>query len=65
MNFPRPRHVHNVQQYLGLIGYFRLNVQEYAQITKPFTNLLHKDATWEWTQDQKDAFEKLKHLGTQ
>lgn len=39
-NFPRPRDVHNVRQYLGLTGYFRRYVQQYAQITKPLTHLL-------------------------
>jgi len=64
MNFPRPRDVHNVRQYLGLTGYFRRFVQGYAQITRPFTSLLHKDTPWEWTEDQDAAFEKLKFILT-
>jgi len=64
MNFPRPRDVHNVRQYLGLTGYFRRYVQGYAQITKPLTSLLHKDTPWEWTEDQDAAFEKLKSILT-
>lgn len=63
-NFPRPRDVHNVRQYLGLTGYFRRYVLQYAQITKSLTHLLHKDVTWKWTQDQEKAFEKLKEVLT-
>jgi len=43
-----------------LTGYFRRYVQQYAQITKPLTHLLHKDVALEWTQGQEKAFEKLK-----
>jgi len=63
-NFPRPRDVHNVRQYLGFTGYFRRYVQQYAQIEKPLTHLLHKNVTWEWTQDQEEAFIKLKQVLT-
>lgn len=60
-NFPRPKDVHNVRQFLGLAGYFRKFVKNFAQIAYPLSKLLKKDSVWEWGQSQEKAFEDLKN----
>ncbi|XP_048002638.1 uncharacterized protein LOC125239165 [Leguminivora glycinivorella] len=59
-NFPRPNDVHNVRQFLGLVGFFRKFIGGFAQIAYPLTKLLKKEAVWEWTSAQEEAFETLK-----
>lgn len=63
--FPTPKNVHNVRQFLGLTGFFRQFVQHYALITKPLTNLLKSNQKWKWTDEEKNAFEVLKQKLTE
>lgn len=58
--FPIPKNIHNIRQLLGLTGYFRRFVYNYARISKPLSKLLHKDQPWEWNSDQINSFNILK-----
>lgn len=58
--FPAPKTAHNVKQFLGLTGYFRRFIQNYARIARPLSILLHKDKKWHWNTEQEDAFQQLK-----
>lgn len=58
--FPVPKTVHNVRQFLGLTGFFRRFVKNYAYITKPLSKLLKKEQQWEWSEEQRKAFTELK-----
>lgn len=58
--FPIPTNVHCVRQYLGLTGYFRKFVRDYALKAKPLSSLLLKEAPWKWGQEQVDSFNVLK-----
>jgi hypothetical protein len=51
-NFPTPKNVHQVRQYLGLTGYFRKFIKDYAKKAKPLSILLQKNAAWTWGKDQ-------------
>lgn len=42
-NFPRPKSIHNIRQFMGLTGYFRHFVKGYAIISKPLINLIKKN----------------------
>jgi hypothetical protein len=59
-DFPTPKTVHHVRQFLGLTGYFRHFVKGYAAITRSLTQLLKKDQVWRWTDEEEAAFQKLK-----
>ena len=59
-HFPIPKSVHNIRQFLGLTGYFRHFVKNYALIAKPLTNLIKKNVTWTWGEKEKDAFQNCK-----
>ncbi len=58
--FPTPTSVHNIRQFIGLTGYFRHFVLNYATRARPLTELLCKDRTWQWTEAQENAFKDLK-----
>lgn len=60
MKFPEPRCYREVQQFLGLTGYFRKFVEGYSVIAKPLTDLLKKDAIFVFGPEQRAAMETLK-----
>lgn len=49
-----------VRAFLGITGYYRIWIEGYAWIAKPLTELLKKDASWEWGGAQKEAMRVLK-----
>ena len=60
--FPRPITKKNVRAFLGLTGYYRKFIPNYAQIAKPLNDLTKKQAsnTVVWNQGCETAFLKLK-----
>lgn len=48
-----PKTVKQVRQFLGLSGYFRKFVKNYATVVEPLTQLLRKDIEWKWTSLQR------------
>lgn len=58
--FPQPRDEHEVRRFLGLTGFFRRFVKNYAIIAAPLSALLKKGAQYIWTNAQTNAFETLK-----
>ena len=58
--FPQPKNMKNVRQFLGLAGYYRRFIKNFAQIAKPLTRLLQKNVTFEWEDKANEAFEALK-----
>lgn len=63
-NYPVPKTPKQVKQFLGLIGYYRRFVPNFAQIAKPLTTLLKKDTPFRWTETQQESFKQFKHLLT-
>ena len=59
-NWIPPRNVKQVQQFIGLAGYYRYFVEGFAKIAKPLYGLLVKDVDFLWTVECQAAFEKLK-----
>lgn len=43
-NYPLPKSETEIKQFLGLLGYYRKFIRDFAKITKPFTKCLKKDA---------------------
>lgn len=64
VDFPKPSNQHTTRQFLGLVGYFRKFIRNFAHIANPLTKLLKKDATWLWEEEQERAFEVLKSMLT-
>ena len=57
--WPIPATARDLRAFLGLTGFYRKFVRNYATITAPLTSLLCKDA-FEWTIESQEAFNKLK-----
>ncbi|KAL4136302.1 hypothetical protein QTP88_007850 [Uroleucon formosanum] len=48
LQFPIPMSVKEIKSFLGLSGYYRKFIKSYSLISKPMTNLLRKDVTFNW-----------------
>src|SRR5277367_6714716 len=55
-----PKGVKELQTFLGMVGWYRKYIPEYAQVARPLFDLLKKLATWRWTEAQGKAFDALK-----
>lgn len=63
-NFAVPTTVHQVRQFLGLTGFFRHFVCNYAILAKPLTLLTRQKTDWQWGPGQQKAFEILRDILT-
>jgi hypothetical protein len=59
-NYPTPRTLTEVRAFLGLAGYYRAFIQDFAAISRPLTLLTHKDVPFKWGPAQHEAFNTLK-----
>ncbi|KAL2252041.1 UNVERIFIED_CONTAM: Retrovirus-related Pol polyprotein from transposon [Sesamum indicum] len=55
-----PKNVTEVRSFLGLAGYYRRFVKDFSIIAKPLTNLLKKNAPFNWNDKCAQSFEELK-----
>ena len=53
-----------VRSFLGLAGYYRCYVKNFAAIDGPLHTLTRKDTVFHWSSDCQDAFDRLKTLLT-
>lgn len=58
--FPVPTNKKALQRFLGLTSYFSRFMEGFAVIAKPLSDLLRKDAKFEWGVEQMSAFQQLK-----
>lgn len=61
-NWPLPRCEKDVRQFLGMLGYYRRFIKDFAKIVKPLTALLRKETEFEITPEVETCFEKCKQL---
>ena len=59
-----PQNATEVYSFLGLAGYYRRYVKNFAAIAGPLHALTRKDAVFHWNTDCQDAFDRLKTLLT-
>lgn len=64
LNFPLPRTVTEIKSFLGLIGYYRKLIKDFAKIVKPMTYCLKKNKKIIKDDENKNAFETCKTLLT-
>eukprot|EP00794_Sanderia_malayensis_P018389 gene18389-biopygen12333 len=59
-NFPIPQNKTDVRSFLGLTGYYRRFIADYASRSKPLVDLTKKKRLFQWTKDADDVFQELK-----
>lgn len=57
-----PTNVKELQRFLGLTGYFRKYIENYALIAKPLTNVLRNNDDFKMGSEQIEAINELKRL---
>ena len=55
-----PKNVKEVRRFLGMTGFYRKHVENYAKIAVPLTNLLKGKEHFRWTEECQQSFESLK-----
>ena len=58
--FPRPTDVRGIQAFLGVVGYFRTFVLNFAAKARGLYMLLRKETPFLWGKEQEDSFTQLK-----
>ncbi|GMF53620.1 unnamed protein product [Phytophthora fragariaefolia] len=58
--WPTPLNVKELRQFLGLATYMCRYVSNYAGKIRPLSQLLKKDAAWDWTAECHQAFDAVK-----
>lgn len=56
----RPNSLRHVRSFLGMTGFYRRFIQNYADIALPLTKLLAHQEEFKWSYEQEIAFENLK-----
>ena len=64
-NFPTPKTVDNIRSFLGLAGYYRAFIKNFATIASPLTRLLKKNVPFQWNKVHQQSFDTLKTALTQ
>lgn len=59
-NYPKPKTIADIHSFLGLTGYFRKYIPNYAKIAKPLSDLLRGEKIFRFGLEQEKAFAKLK-----
>ncbi|GMF15159.1 unnamed protein product [Phytophthora fragariaefolia] len=57
---PVPTSQKDLRKWLVLVNYLHKYSVNYAEMSRPLTNLLTKDALWSWTAEAQQAFEAIK-----
>ena len=60
INYPRPTNLKEVKAFLGLAGFYRSFVPNFASKASPLTFLTKKDIPFIWGDSQSNAFNQLK-----
>ena len=58
-NYPVPTKIKQVRGFLGLSGFYRRFISNYAHVAKPLYNLTKKDVPFNWTTECQEAFDNL------
>jgi hypothetical protein len=59
LSWNTPQNVSNIRSFLGPTWYYRRFIEEFSKISKPMTELLEKDRTFEWRPRREASFQEL------
>ena len=57
---PKPEDVQAVQRFVNTVKYLSRFLEDLSDMSEPLRRLTHKDVPWEWSQEQEEAFAKIK-----
>lgn len=63
-NYPEPKNVKELKSFLGLAGYYRRFIKDFAKIAKPLNALFKEGVEYCWSAAQEEAFSTLKNMLT-
>lgn len=63
-NWPRPTCVTEINQFIGMIQYYRRYLRGLSEIIAPMNYLKKKNVPFNWTIEQENSFQKCKNLLT-
>ena len=58
--YPAPKSPKEIRQFLGLCGFFRRFIKDFAAKAVPLNRLLRKNTTFQWNETTQEAFEYLR-----
>jgi hypothetical protein len=59
-DWPTPKNVTEIQEFMGFANFYRKFIREYSGVLALFTNLIKKNKTFAWTENEETAFKELK-----
>ena len=59
--FPIPKNKRNIKQFLGLIGYYRKFIPDFAKLANPLTVILKDKVPFKWSEIERQAFQILQN----
>jgi RNase H-like domain found in reverse transcriptase/Reverse transcriptase (RNA-dependent DNA polymerase)/Integrase zinc binding domain/Integrase core domain len=60
-NYLVPKSATEVRSFIGLAGYYRRFIFNFADVAKPLTLLTRQDVKFHWSEECQDAFDKLRN----
>jgi hypothetical protein len=60
-SYPPPSDLRSLKTYLGMVGFYRRYIADFAHIAEPLLALTRSKARYVWTTQCQQAFETLKH----
>ncbi|TNV97478.1 hypothetical protein C5H24_12785, partial [Xylella fastidiosa] len=60
LDWKQPTSVFEIRSFLGLAGYYRRFIPEFATLAKPMTRLIQKNVKFEWNDKCEKVFQELK-----
>jgi hypothetical protein len=63
-DFPTPKNARQIKSFLGLAGYYRKFIKNFATISEPLVKLLRKDLKFKWSDSCEKSFNELKRILT-
>jgi hypothetical protein len=57
-----PTKVKALQRFLGMINFYRKFIPDCSKLAEPLNQLLRKDISWRWEEDQRKSFEVMKNI---
>ncbi len=58
----KPQNVEAVRRLIGMVMYLSKFLNGLSSVCEPLRRLTHKDATWLWSSEHDEAFEKIKGM---